>query len=174
MATERRSLRGTLLRRRRKGQALVEFAIILPLLLLLVGGIIQFGVLFWAQNTLTQVTRDTGRWAATQTSCSPATETPLIQAQADLIAKQSSLLGYQQNQFGPNVSVTWVEDAANSPQGSPCPPVDNTNTWWINIDVQHRIPMFIPFLNYALPQCNASGCMLTTSTQFRMEPKPGP
>jgi Flp pilus assembly protein TadG len=172
MATERRSLRGPLLRRHRNGQALVEFAIILPILLLLVGGIIQFGVLFWAQNTLTQVVRDTGRWAATQTSCSVATETPLIQAQADLIAGQSSLLGYQQGQFGPNVSVQWTPDDPVSP-GS-CPPVDNTKTWWINIGVQHRIPMFIPFLNYALPQCNASGCMLTTKTQFRMEPKPGP
>ena len=50
-------------RRRSSGQALVEFAIVVPLLLAMVGGIIQFGILFWAQNTLTQVVRDTGRYS---------------------------------------------------------------------------------------------------------------
>jgi len=78
--------------RSRRGQSLVEMALILPILLLLVGGIIQFGMLFWTQNTLTQIARDTGRWAATQTACGPA-EVSAIQNQADAIAAQSSLLG---------------------------------------------------------------------------------
>jgi Flp pilus assembly protein TadG len=34
----------------RRGQSLVEMALILPILLLLVGGIIQFGMLFWTQD----------------------------------------------------------------------------------------------------------------------------
>ena len=49
-----------------RGQALVEFAIILPVFVLFLAGVIQFGILFWAQNTLTQIARDTGRWASTQ------------------------------------------------------------------------------------------------------------
>lgn len=156
-----------------RGQGLVEFALILPILMLVVGGIIQFGILFWGQNTLTQVVRDTGRWAATQTVCGAAEIQP-IRDQADLIAKQSSLIGYQQNGFGPNVNVTWTEDGANVPQGSPCPPVDNSKTWWITISAVHRVPLFIPFLNYALPFCDSTGCALRTSTKYRMEPKPGP
>ena len=51
---------------RPRGQSLVEFAIVFPVFIALVGGVIQFGMVFWAQNTLTQVVRDTGRWAATQ------------------------------------------------------------------------------------------------------------
>jgi len=151
--------------RSRRGQSLVEMALILPILLLLVGGIIQFGMLFWTQNTLTQIARDTGRWAATQTACGPA-EVSAIQNQADAIAAQSSLLGYRAGAFGPNVTPTW--------SGSPCPPADNSTVSWVTVQVQHSVASFIPFLNYAVPWCNGSTCTLTTSAQFRMEPKPSP
>jgi Flp pilus assembly protein TadG len=43
--------------RREDGQALVEFAVILPLLLILVTGIIQFGLLFNKYITLTDAVR---------------------------------------------------------------------------------------------------------------------
>jgi hypothetical protein len=36
--------------RSRRGQTLVEMALVLPILLLVVGGIIQFGMLFWTQD----------------------------------------------------------------------------------------------------------------------------
>ena len=49
-------------RRRSRGQSLAEFALVFPILMIILGGIIQFGIIFWAQNTLTQVARDTGRW----------------------------------------------------------------------------------------------------------------
>lgn len=86
-------------RSRPTGQALAEFAIVLPLLIALLGGIIQFGLIFWAQNTLTQVVRDTGRWAATQENCSlyNATSNPSgvdIAKEANLVASNASLLGY--------------------------------------------------------------------------------
>ncbi|HEX5147885.1 MAG TPA: TadE family protein, partial [Candidatus Limnocylindrales bacterium] len=57
-------------RSRQHGQSLAEFAIVFPVLFLIVAAIIQFGLIFWSQNTLTQVARDTGRWAATQQACS--------------------------------------------------------------------------------------------------------
>ena len=52
-----------LLRRRRgeRGAAAVEMALILPVLLLLVGGIIDFGRAFNAQMTLTQAAREGAR-----------------------------------------------------------------------------------------------------------------
>ncbi|MGZ6299025.1 MAG: TadE/TadG family type IV pilus assembly protein, partial [Candidatus Limnocylindria bacterium] len=52
--------------RAKRGQSLVEFALILPILLMLVGGIIQYGVVFATKHSLIQVGRDAGRWAATQ------------------------------------------------------------------------------------------------------------
>lgn len=49
---------------RDRGAAAVEFALVLPLLLLLVFGVIDFGRLLHAQVTLTQAAREGGRLAA--------------------------------------------------------------------------------------------------------------
>ncbi len=43
------------------GIAAVEFALVLPILLLLLGGIMQFGSLFFIQNNMTDVARDSAR-----------------------------------------------------------------------------------------------------------------
>ena len=47
-----------------EGQALVEFALVLPLLVLLLVGIMQFGMLFYTYIDLTSATRDGARKAA--------------------------------------------------------------------------------------------------------------
>lgn len=47
-----------------RGQAMVEFAIVVPILLLLVFGIIQFGILFNHYQTLTDAVRVGARQAA--------------------------------------------------------------------------------------------------------------
>ena len=60
MLTRNRGRRDTS-RTHGRGQSLVEFALVFPILMILVGGIIQFEIIFWAQNRLTQVARDTGR-----------------------------------------------------------------------------------------------------------------
>src|SRR5215212_9247692 len=61
-----------------EGQSLAEFAIVFPIFFLIFAAIIQFGLIFWSQNTLTQIARDTGRWAATQQSCDSPSQTPLV------------------------------------------------------------------------------------------------
>jgi Flp pilus assembly protein TadG len=66
--------------RRDDGQAYVEFALILPILLLLVMGIIQFGNAFRTYITLTDATRVGGRQAAVSRSIQPdSTRVPLIE-----------------------------------------------------------------------------------------------
>ena len=49
-----------------KGVAAVEFAILLPLLLLIVFGITEFGRALYAYNTLVKATRDAARYAMMQ------------------------------------------------------------------------------------------------------------
>lgn len=148
-----------------RGQSLVEFALVLPILLILVGGIIQFGVLFWTQNTLTQIARDTGRWASTQTTACTTSATD-VQGQADAIAAESSLLAYPSNPL--TTTVTWTQASGTGT----CPPADNQTVWYVKVTVAHDIPSFIPFLNFAVPSCSVSTCTLTTSAEFRMEPSP--
>lgn len=48
-------------RARQKGVAAVEFAIVIGLLVLIMGGIIEFGRVFWYYNALTKATRDGAR-----------------------------------------------------------------------------------------------------------------
>src|SRR3954465_6786579 len=64
--------------KRSPGQALVEFALVIPAFMLILGGVIQFGILFWDQNTLNQIVRDAGRYAATTTDCSGAGNTAIV------------------------------------------------------------------------------------------------
>ena len=142
---------------RSAGQALAEFAIVFPVLFLIIAAILQFGLVFWAQNTLTQVARDTGRWAATQQDCVPATATGPVVATANAVAGASSLLGYSGGWTSPaNVVVAWTTTSGV------CPPVGNQQVSFVRITLHHQVPVFFPFLP-------VSGD-LTTQAEFRMEP----
>lgn len=184
------------------GQSLTEFAIVVPVLLAIVGGIIQFGVLFWAQNTLTQVVRDTGRWEASQQT-RPCDDTAglggpggaAVAQRADTIARSASLIGYPPTSGGwatATVYPTWppvpdnrpregVEVAWPTPAGLlvvDCPPTSNATAWFVTIRISHVIPVFLPGLQYlpGLGTCDSSGCTISLSatTTFRMEPAPPP
>jgi Tfp pilus assembly protein PilW len=140
---------------RSRGQSLAEFAIVFPILMLIIGGIIQFGIIFWGQNTLTQIARDTGRWAATQLGCTSGT-VPVL-ATAKSIAANSSLIGNSGAWTSPaNVEASWT--------GTPCPPTNNQDVSFVTITIHHQVPIFFPFV--------PGDGNLTTSAQFRMEPKP--
>jgi Flp pilus assembly protein TadG len=140
---------------RSRGQSLVEFALIFPVLMLRIGAIVQFGVIFWGQNTLTQVARDTGRWASTQSGCD-TTSVPIL-ATAKSIAAASSLVGNSTSWTSPaNVDATW--------SGTPCPPNNNTQVDFVTITIHHRVPVFFPWI--------PGDGNLTTTAQFRMEPRP--
>ena len=89
-------------RERPDGQALAEFALVVPILAFVIAGIIQFGLIFWSQQTLTQIARDTGRWAATQLDCS---DTGLVETAND-IANHSTLFGFDGSLK--HVSASWV------------------------------------------------------------------
>jgi Flp pilus assembly protein TadG len=139
-------------RQRQTGQSLAEFAIVFPVLFLIIAGIVQFGIIFWGQNTLNQVARDTGRWAATLQTCDPGA----VVTTANSIAGTSSLIGYTAGSWdATEVVVTFT---------SPCPPNDNTQVAWVNITIQHSVPVFFPLV--------PGNGLISTSTQFRMEPAP--
>lgn len=176
-------------RSRRRGQSLVEFALIFPVFIAILGGIVQFGMVFWAQNTLTQVVRDTGRYAATQnaTPCDSAIGT--VGGQADVIAANASLWGHTANEFasptkytsdsGVNgfsttnaMAIAWVKDSG----ANTCPPADNQSVWHVTIRINQRVPTFFPGMQFipALGTCDSNGCHidLSSTAQFRMEPAP--
>ena len=170
---------------RARGQSLAEFALAFPVFMLIIGGIIQFGVIFWGQNTLNQVVRDVGRWAATQQT-SPCSSLTTLPVTADKIALNSSFIGYVGGQWtAPGHYVAYADNtslpaAAPTLTGLeavwsqrepdplvtpvPCPPVDNTTVWFVTIRATSQVPIFFPFV--------PGGGNLSSTTDFRMEPKP--
>jgi Flp pilus assembly protein TadG len=184
----------------RRGQSLVEFALVLPILLMLVGGIVQYGLIFATKHSLIQVGRDVGRWAATQgySPCDTAVTDPggaQPVERADEIAQQSRLMGYTANAWNgssanfkayvpqgtampadPDVALSTesVEVAWTSEKGV-CPPTRSDNdVWWVTIRLQHRAPVILPGFPYlpGLGTCDASGCyfVVSTTARYRMEP----
>jgi len=132
-----------------RGQSLVELALTAPILFAIVAGIIQFGLFFWSQNTLTQIARDTGRWAATR-DCDidgPVTST------ANAIAADSLLLGYPQSPL--SVAVSWDTVSGQ------CPPENNQQVSFVTVQLDYSIPVFFPLVSGDL----------STSAEFRMEPR---
>lgn len=183
-------------RRRRisRGQSLVEFAIVLPFLLLLVGGIIQYGVIFATKQSLIQVGRDVGRWAATQnvSPCKAASiqSPPQPVTEADALAQQSRIMGYSAGDWSSSSFIAY-NDNTGLPASPPstegvevvwsytsgtCPPVDSTTAAFVTVRLSHRAPVLLPGFAYlpGLGTCDTSGCYLTitTTAQFRMEPRP--
>jgi Flp pilus assembly protein TadG len=145
-------------RRHARGQSLAEFAIIFPILFLLIAAIIQFGLIFWSQNTLTQIARDLGRYASTQQVCNTVGARADIVTKANEIAANSSLIGYSSGSWvlSTNVDVDWTVVTGS------CPPVGNQEVAFVTIELHHNVPMFFQFLPI-------SGA-LATSAEFRMEP----
>lgn len=159
---------------RSRGQSLAEFAIVFPVFMLIVGGMIQFGIILWGQNTLTQIARDTGRWAATQVfnPCDSSGARSALTNQANAIALQSSLIGYSNNLW--NGAASTIA-ATSSPEGvgadwtlssgtGACPPPDNQTVWYVSVRLNHKVPVFFPWI--------PGNGQLSTGAEFRMEPMP--
>jgi Flp pilus assembly protein TadG len=64
------------------GQALVEFTMVLPLLLMLFFGIIEFGLYFYTRVSLRHVVRESARYAITGNVLTDSTGAPMSRAKS--------------------------------------------------------------------------------------------
>ena len=65
-------------RRRRRGSQLVEFALVLPFLLILTLGLVQYGLIYNTALTITNLSRDSARYAAINSKNTQPTTAPSI------------------------------------------------------------------------------------------------
>ena len=93
---------------RERGAAAVEFGLILPVLLLLVGGIIDFGIMYNRQILLTNAARDGVRQVAANSSngWTQAQIQTRITAAASPLAVNSSATAWYCGASGTTVTVT--------------------------------------------------------------------
>jgi hypothetical protein len=164
---------------------MVEFGLVIGLFLLVIGGLIQFGIIFWTQNAMTQVARDTARYAVTLSAspCDPNAR-PQITTAANGLAREAMLVGYANGMWnsapgvatlGPEgVGADWIlppDTATETFDAGDCPPSDNRIAVNVRIRINHVVPIFLPGLQVFAPPCAGNGFCLTTETELRMEPK---
>lgn len=175
-------------RLRERGQSLVELALVLPILLVLIGGIVQLGTIMATQHTLTQIGRDVGRWAATQgiDPCEDLADAGEPAIRADEIADESGLMAYG-GEWPTNFTSHYPLPMPPAPPGGPhvevaweivdgdCPPADSTTAAFVTIRLSHEAPVLIPALDLVLAQLPGVGSdgelLITTTAKFRMEPQ---
>ena len=171
-----------------RGQAIVEFTLIAGLFILVVGAVIQFGVILWSQNTVNQIARDTARWAVTQSDspCESAAMRARVAATATQLAAKWQLLGPQSWTSAPGtgavgasgVGADWYVDEDSLPPeieidevfATDCPPSDNRLPWFVRIRINQAVPIFFPGLQLIAGDC-APGFCISSTTELRMEPK---
>jgi Flp pilus assembly protein TadG len=151
-----RRLAATSRRARARGQSLAEFALVVPIFFLLVGGIIQFGIIFWGQNTLNQIVRDSGRYAVTEPDCTSASQTDVLN-KIDSVTSQSSFAGTITSK-----TLVMPTTAAPDPVSDACPATTNAKQVWLRITVQAQVPVFFPLL--------PGNGNISSTALFRMEP----
>lgn len=169
-----------------RGQALVEFALVVGLFMLVVGGLIQFAMILWSQNTINQVARDTARWAVTRSAvpCDSATTRAGVADAANVLAEQWSLVAHPTwgaapaiNAVGASgIGVDWAIIAPpagvlTDPTDTDCPASDNRLVWVVTVKVNHTVPIIMPGLQFIAPDCGAPGFCISTTAELRMEPK---
>jgi len=103
-----------------KGSTVVEFALILPFLLLILFAIINFGVLLYNQSVITNAAREGARWASLHStltygnSCTNSySKTPVDPCQVAYSSASNILINFAQSNF------EATANAANYNQGTP-------------------------------------------------------
>ena len=96
--------------RRQDGQALVEFAIVTPVLLLLILGIVQFGILFNNYITLTDAVRAGARQAAVSRTLPNPTQVTVDRVRRSAAGLDGSKLTVTVQPYDPVTgTTTWAQ-----------------------------------------------------------------
>lgn len=141
------------------GQALPEFALVLPVLALLLFGTIQMGLIFGANNGLINSVREAARFGSVcigaPTSCGPATQTYLVQK------IPNSVIAYK------DAPVVTIEYQAY--QDSSSPPKWNMR---IRVSACVKAIVFVPLVGGVLGLTDPSVFPLKSVETFRVEGQP--
>ncbi|WP_053361541.1 TadE/TadG family type IV pilus assembly protein [Bacillus sp. FJAT-27251] len=127
-----------------KGQSLVEFALVLPLLMMLLFGIIDFGRIFHAYLTIDHAGREAARAASVGKTYSEASQVAVKTA-----------AGINLNKSGASVTIT--------------PPSDPAKSYPSGTDVKVTITYPIDFLTPIIGQLIGGSFNLTDTTVMRVE-----
>jgi Flp pilus assembly protein TadG len=157
--------------RRRRGQALVEFALILPILMLLVTGLLQFGVLLSSQIAFVNGVREAARYGSVLQTAD------VMQASTNGAAVNTRLnevLDAGMPAFEPSrlVGAQTCYMKYNNPGSSPA-----TLSVQLTVSGAYRHELFLPIISSILDPLDGTGdgfFALSASEIFRVENPPLP
>jgi len=155
-------------RRRERGQALPEFALVVPIFLLVLFGIIQLGFLFAGQNGMSNAAREAARYASTlptpdQTvagsgSCSTVGNAKAVYDRLTQVNLPQYvpgfLLGNLTNAGGPACGLAAIAGTGTGVAYCSVTNADTTHTVRVRVVVVYRHPLFIPLVGQIFSSTN--------------------
>ncbi len=122
-------------RARRRGQSLVELAVVLPILLLLLGGAIDLGRAFFARVAIANATKEGVLFGATRPHCDDA---------GAGCADPSNVEWHIRKDLG-DVTITWTAECLRA--GAPIPLADCEANDLYRVVVNQTFPLVTPLLS---------------------------
>lgn len=130
------------MRHREGGQGLVEFALVIPIFLFIIFTILQLGLLFQAQNGLTNAVRETARYAApfrvVDTAGATTTCSTVLSKLTTILSQE--IIGYTAANEIPTATYTWKADEN----------LDGNYYITIKVKADYKFPLFVPLISNLL------------------------
>ena len=157
------------MRSRERGQALPEFALVAPLLFLLLFGVLQVGLLMAAQNGLVNGVRDSTRRAATYRVNELSLNGTIFNAvcgavETELVNRlEKEMPGFIDDpaRLDTVIVYEWIAD-----------PTSGEYSLIANVTVRYQAILFIPLVGGLLNPSNPDSYELSASEQMRVENPP--
>lgn len=148
-----------------RGQALLELALVAPILILIIAGLVQFGVIYERQIGINNAIRDAARISATWESKSDATA---LANAGSTLTKVRALLSNAQTY---DESQMKIEVCIGNPSANPTDP-SGQHQVDVRIKVWYRHPLFLPIVDLILDRIDGTsdGALEAANvTEFHVE-----
>jgi hypothetical protein len=148
------------------GQALVEFALVIPIFLLILFAILQLGLLFGGQNSLVNAVREAARYAAPYrvVSGGDATSTcPMVGDKLEDALRANPLTSDTVTRKTDVIEYTWELD----PNGE--------YFVQVRVEAHYKFPLYVPLVNQFLDGMDGvqdSNLELSAQEEMRIENEP--
>lgn len=149
----------TITKRRERGQALTEFALITPILFLILFAVIQFGILLGGQIGLTNGTREAARYASTLPNATAAQ----VKSELTTRAIPKAIPGYRAANLD-TVLTTVSFCAYANPNNSASYPSFSRK---VRVTTVYHHPLFVPLVGLVVDAVDgtADGALKATVTE---------
>lgn len=158
-------------RRDMRGVAVVEFALLLFLLLIVVAGIIEFGRTFWYYDALTKATRDGARFLSMSRESTTVALNSAFENNAISMVKNAADMARVPGFLATDVTVICDYDAGTG-TGTDCSTADYIPDY-VTVSVAYpvKIGEWIPFVTLVNAPWNATLSPSTTMRYMCNEPE---